>query len=489
MTSNDTGASAALPADDVIWRGSFTDDEVREFADLSGDHNPIHVDGVAARRLLFGRPVVHGMAGVLTALDAYAAHGGDAPGRLQVAFRRPMLMGTAIEVVRSAVDPDGTRLVIRSGGEDLTILTLTGTAPGGHEDTHEQSQPVAASSRPGRAGTSTTPAERTFGDGGDQSGVLSVLSDQARFAARYPAAWSSLGPLRAQALATLSRLVGMVLPGRHSLFTGLDVSLAAQAVDHVLAWSLERARAPIAPITIEVSGAGLHGTVEALFRPAPVRQPSMAQVATDANVPSLSGQRVLVVGGSRGLGELLAKITARAGADVTITYVRGRADAERVAAEIRDAGFLCAVAQVEADELAEYVARSAPFAHVYYLATPPITRDMSPASDATDDYRRIYVTAFAQLVTALGERGARTTVLYPSTTYVTQAPPGLSGYVAAKSAGEALCIDLQDRYPGLRILVQRLPPMATDQTNALVQRAPQPTLPLARDIVVAMIGA
>lgn len=43
------------------------------FAALSGDWNPIHVDPVAARRLLFGEPVTHGVHLAMWALDALAA--------------------------------------------------------------------------------------------------------------------------------------------------------------------------------------------------------------------------------------------------------------------------------------------------------------------------------------------------------------------------------------------------------------------------------
>lgn len=41
------------------WR-TVTQGEVTAFADLSGDHNPIHVDPLAAARTPFGTTIVHG---------------------------------------------------------------------------------------------------------------------------------------------------------------------------------------------------------------------------------------------------------------------------------------------------------------------------------------------------------------------------------------------------------------------------------------------
>jgi 3-oxoacyl-[acyl-carrier protein] reductase len=53
---------------------------------------------------------------------------------------------------------------------------------------------------------------------------------------------------------------------------------------------------------------------------------------------SLLGQRVLITGGSRGIGRATALLCARAGADVGITYHKRRADADAVAKLIRGMG-------------------------------------------------------------------------------------------------------------------------------------------------------
>lgn len=53
---------------------------------------------------------------------------------------------------------------------------------------------------------------------------------------------------------------------------------------------------------------------------------------------SLTGQRVLITGGSRGIGRATAQLFARAGADVGITYHTRAAQAEAVEREIRALG-------------------------------------------------------------------------------------------------------------------------------------------------------
>ena len=50
----------------------FDQKDQLDFAQASGDFNPVHVDPIYARRTLFGGQVVHGINLLLWALDIFA---------------------------------------------------------------------------------------------------------------------------------------------------------------------------------------------------------------------------------------------------------------------------------------------------------------------------------------------------------------------------------------------------------------------------------
>src|SRR5687768_5604064 len=96
---------------------TFTPADVQAFAAVSGDWNPAHVDALAARRLIAGGPIVHGVHALLWALDAT----GPGPGlaRIRCTFRQPVRVGEhASARVAAGV------LAIQSGGRDGLEATV-----------------------------------------------------------------------------------------------------------------------------------------------------------------------------------------------------------------------------------------------------------------------------------------------------------------------------------------------------------------------------
>ena len=91
----------------------------------------------------------------------------------------------------------------------------------------------------------------------------------------------------------------------------------------------------------EIVGGGLTGTVQSIVRPEPVQQTTMESLAGVVGPSEFDGRVALIVGGSRGLGELTAKLIAAGGGHVIVTWQTGQGDAEKVAQEIRSAGYRC----------------------------------------------------------------------------------------------------------------------------------------------------
>lgn len=90
---------AVSVGDKASRRKSFSDDDVRAFAQISGDTNPIHLDDHYAAQTRFGRRLVHGM---LTASLLSATLANDLPGEgtiylsQSLQFKAPVFIGDTI---------------------------------------------------------------------------------------------------------------------------------------------------------------------------------------------------------------------------------------------------------------------------------------------------------------------------------------------------------------------------------------------------------
>src|SRR5262249_26257100 len=151
-------------------------------------------------------------------------------------------------------------------------------------------------------------------------------------------------------------------------------------------------------VRLKLAGAGADGEATALFRPDPVIQPSSAELALRVDAGEFSGQHALVIGGSRGLGEVAAKLLSLGGARVAITVARGRADAERVCADIAASGGECSALHFDVlDPPAALPSGQLPSefrpTHLYYFATPSIQIVKGRPFDAAQfrDYCDYYV--------------------------------------------------------------------------------------------------
>ena len=87
--------------DRTVFTRVITDHDVRVFADLSGDHNPVHLDEKFAAKTRFGRRIVHG-ALVTSLISAVLGTTLPGPGTIylgqSVRFLLPVFVGDTVAV-------------------------------------------------------------------------------------------------------------------------------------------------------------------------------------------------------------------------------------------------------------------------------------------------------------------------------------------------------------------------------------------------------
>lgn len=456
------------PAQPAAASRVFTASDQALFARLSGDCNPLHMDPLAARRLLSGKQVVHGIHTLLSTLEAWENAAGLVVGAMECEFVQPVSVGDKVRL--GARDDSAGAEFSASVGELLcTAVRISGSTEG------EGLQ--SAAFEPGAARHLSRPEAPLA------SAPETWLNERHRFAlgpagleTQFPRACKHLGAHRLRALAALSYLVGMVCPGLNSIFSSLRLLAPTQqnAACEEIVFEVTRYDSRFRLMVVALHGA-VSGELRAFVRPPPQDQPAMEVLAADAEPHALSGRCSLVIGGSRGLGEVTAKLIAARGGDVIITYATGVDDAARVAADIASVGRGgCRTERLVlgSDDIGELLGRCGPIDAVYYYATPKIFRKTALTFERAlfDEFIDCYVDQFAQLCTqievAATDRPVR--VFLPSTTAVTERPRGMTEYAMAKAAAELLAADLNRVLRHVTVLCERLPRLATDQTSTLV---------------------
>ncbi|MEP7298070.1 MAG: MaoC/PaaZ C-terminal domain-containing protein [Burkholderiales bacterium] len=462
------------PRDPVreIGRRRFSAQDQEVFASLSFDRNPMHMDPVAARRLLTGLPVVHGVHVLLTALEYWVNDDALTPTLLNCSFNNPVNVDDTVVFSQKNDGPGRFAIEARVNGLPCAVLRMTAQLaekqPVGKASGSElQSQAVSYFERVD-VPLSKPPEEQL-------QRRYAIRIDDGDLSGHFPRAVGCLGSSRIAGLLCLSYFVGMVCPGLNSIFSTISLKLNDSGpVSEALEFAVDQYDERFRRFNVSFQGV-LSGSLTAFLRPTPQPQLSMSEIAKRVVSGEFSGTRSLVIGASRGLGELTAKILAAGGGGVTISYAQGLADIEMVNAEINASGMgSCQIQRLdvtskEAFDEIDFQALDA----VYLFATPRIYRKKAEVFVGAlfDEFLEAYVRSLYRLCLHIESipMDRKIGIYVPSTVFIAERPDGLAEYAMAKAAAEVLIDDINRSFRRVSILSTRLPRLSTDQTSSVLK--------------------
>jgi len=454
----------------------FTMEDQINFAAFSGDVNPIHLDIIESRKTHAGEPIVHGVHLALWALDVLEIDL-KIDDRLEVKFISQVELYKEVKVIWD--DKAQKIRVISSNFEHCSIKI---------ENSESNSTGKPKSNLVKFNNAFLQPNITTLDQVVLDKKILDLCggNERARGVELFPFLVSSFGLDLIYEVACLSSVVGMKIPGKFSLFSGLSLNLSP--VGKVQSVTVKKKHNVLGMVSIDYTGVNISASIRAFFRPksSPVTEIKhlLSKVSIEA---SLKNKRVLVIGGSRGLGAYLAKINAVMGAEVTFTYNLGKADAKEIATDIKKSGSIVFYKQFDIQNKSHLSHIDGAFDMVYYLATPKIRSNKSLEFDVNlyELYRSFYVDGFQRIVESFFGNITIPKFLFPSTSFIDGDKGGYKEYIKAKVDGEVVCQAYQKDL-GINICHPRIPPLDTDQNLSLISTKNSDTAEQALSLIHMM---
>lgn len=433
----------------------FTLKDQLDFAEFSGDKNPIHINSLEARRTITGQCIVHGINSLLWALDTLVFSTGVIVRSCKAKFQNSVFLN---ETVDCFWNKELNKLSLVSNSIVLCSIKLE---LGPVKKVDLMQIPVCK--------TREVPEARSLKECVSlQSVPLSFYGNPEMAQQLFPSFFAVYGKTTTCDLAVLSEIVGMQVPGLNSMFLSVQVNFSENKNAKI--FKIEKSDSRYGTMELAINASTLDALAQVVFRPSPPKSQSIDDLSKQVKKNEFKNVNALIIGGSRGLGEMVAKLIACGGGKSVITYNSGLEDATRLKNEITSHGEMCEILQLSIGKNSNVLDHFNGFNQLYYFATPKIfgKRCLGFNEKLYNDFVEVYVKGFAKVCDKIIQGTEHLAIFYPSSIAIEKPLASLEEYIAAKLEGEEFCKKLNNK-SNMAVYYPRLPRIDTDQTLSLIK--------------------
>lgn len=439
----------------------INDQRQLNFAKLSNDFNPIHVDSLYAWRSMFGKQLVHGIHQVLICLEDLAKNINDKIfiSKISAKFEYPAGVNEIISIDNIKFSETYSEYVIKNErGLTLTILKVNYKKKSFNDVNFKLIDYSMSPLEPINFSKENLVEPLYY----DKTFLKELFTDLSCY----------VSPVNLAVLLASTRIVGMKYPGLNSIYNDFTFEFNENAkLSNSIHYSVSDKHITLNMLNIKFDDTFVSGQIKAFIRPVAPKYKTLKELNGLLPVNSFKNQRALIIGGTRGIGLQCLRLLATAGASTLFTYFKNSHEANKIVEEFANESIDTNYLQVDVSNLSKEsleIIKAFNPTSIYYFATPKILNNNSNLDEnLLQKFISYYVIGLDKILVSLKSE-IKPLLFVPSTVYLDEKPTNLSEYIIAKSASEMFLKLLEKK--GYKIYNPRFPKVSTEQTMSLFKQ-------------------